>query len=687
VATRVRTPLSADHIAPYELVGEVGSRAVPAYVVRQAAQGTTRSQIMIAECFGGAARSNDPHAADLQRDARRMTTLTNPHLPRVREVNVRGDDLVVLSEFVDGEKLRTLWQFGDDKLPLELALRVLVDVLTGVSALHGLRDVRQQPLRVVHGEVSPATILLGLDGVTRLLHSVARRVPGARAEPESSAYLAPEVVSGEPFDARADVFSVGALLWEALDGNPLFPESGATVSALQESPVPLPSVPEKAPWAKALAQVATRALSASPDDRWPTAAAMAVEIRKASGLKLAPTSTAAAYAKRTFGDHAKARRTAFEGPTPVPEAAPGAPTPSPVASRVASPPEPPAAAPRVAAPPAPKPPVAPAPPVPLEPLVSAVTAPLPPPVLAPPALPVASRAPEPRPAALAPTPPPAVIAALPVHVLAEPPVLARPGPPPPPPRAPSIDDEVALESIPPSIVPTAPLPSVDASAPSPKFVAPPPPRLPTSLGPAVPPPASSHQPRRTPPVEAVTVDVPISIPPVRPELHSETSPSLARVAESAERRRRWSRVVIGAAAGLGGLLVVLAGWSMMHRASQPIARDEMSAAAPNVAATPAPVASSQGADEVVNDLQPSAPPPPALVTPPPAAQGAPPPPSPAPQPRRAGAPVAEPIAPAPARTPARASVPASPAPAPRAPAAPVARPKAHPKPSFDPNSL
>src|SRR5262249_12546494 len=74
---------------------------------------------------------------------------------------------------------------------------------------------------------------------------------------------------------------------------------------------------------KGLVAVAAKALAASPDDRWPTASAMAAEIRKAAGLKLAPASTAAAFAKSTMGEPVRARRTRLEGSEDIVQVAPG----------------------------------------------------------------------------------------------------------------------------------------------------------------------------------------------------------------------------------------------------------------------------------------------------------------------------------------------------------------------------
>jgi hypothetical protein len=320
--------------APYDVIGELGSRPLPVYVARQSALGAAGGQLVVAERFVGAGKAGDASGADLRREARRLTTLANPHLARVREIASRGDDLVVFGDFIDGEKIAQFWPSEGGAaslpfrpLPLEVALRVLLDVLTGAGALHGLRDTSQQPMKLTHGEISPATVLFGADGVGRLLHAVARRAAGVKPEAASVPYLAPEVHSGDAQDARTDVFSVGILLWEALTGRLLSP-AGTEAAGLRvrSGELPAPSAPEKAPWAKALVAVVVRALAAAPEDRWPTAASMAGEIRKASGLKLAAASAAAAFAKSAIGDHAKERRARWEATS---KALPFAPAASP----------------------------------------------------------------------------------------------------------------------------------------------------------------------------------------------------------------------------------------------------------------------------------------------------------------------------------------------------------------------
>ncbi len=294
------------------MIGELGARPIPLYVARQSALAGGGAQLVVAEHFPGGSKTGEAPGRDLRREARRISTLASPHLARVREVAVRGDDLVVFGEFLDGEKLTEFWRPGDG-LPLDIALRILLDVLTGVGALHALRDSNQQPMKLTHGEISPSTILFGSDGVARVLHAVARRAADATAEVASLPYLAPEVHSNDAYDGRADVFSVGILLWEVLEGKRLSGDGeDAAGLRVRSGPLPAPAAPEKLPWAKALVPVVVKALAAAPEDWWTTAAAMAAEIRKAAGLKLAAASASAAFAKSKFGDRVKERRARWE---------------------------------------------------------------------------------------------------------------------------------------------------------------------------------------------------------------------------------------------------------------------------------------------------------------------------------------------------------------------------------------
>jgi hypothetical protein len=314
--------------APYEVVGELGARRPVVYVARHATP-HDKALLAVAECFDRPRALDRDRGNEFLHEARRIATLAHPNVALVRKVCVRDEHIVVMGDFVDGEKLASQWPFHRGAMPLEIALRVLVDVLAGAGALHGVRDTQQRPMGIAHGEITPSTVLVGADGTARLLHAIARRAPGAQLDPTSLPYLAPEVREQGPYDARADVFSVGVLLWEALSESPV----PAYVKGSENVPPAKPS--KTTPWAKGLIEIASRALAASPEARWPSAAAMAAEIRKAAGFRLASVSTIAAWAEKTFGERVRARRARLEG-----EAAASAPAsgPTPQASAPAPPP-------------------------------------------------------------------------------------------------------------------------------------------------------------------------------------------------------------------------------------------------------------------------------------------------------------------------------------------------------------
>src|ERR1700722_5049847 len=130
VSQGAHVPLPDGVFAPYQLVRELGARPTPAYVVRQVQAPGSKAHLLVAERFDGAALGADGKDSEFVREARRIATLTSPNLPRVRDVVVRGDDAIVFNEYVDGEKLAALWR--PDELTLEIALRVIVDVLSGL---------------------------------------------------------------------------------------------------------------------------------------------------------------------------------------------------------------------------------------------------------------------------------------------------------------------------------------------------------------------------------------------------------------------------------------------------------------------------------------------------------------------------------------------------------------------------
>ena len=346
----------------FRLVRELGSRAVPAWAALDA-QVTGRRALVVVERIARGGEYGDEEIGDWVRDARRLAKLEHPNVAKVREVVIRGDEVLVASDFVDGVRWGELASAASaSQLPqlpsLEVTLRIFVDVLGGLGAVHDLRDEQGQPLRLMHGELTPECVIVGSEGVTRIVSACRLRSATARPGRAGSAYLAPEILlADDSADVRADVYSVGVMLWEALSGRPLFPNTqpAAIVTHLLSGRIPKATIPAGHPWAEPLVEIVRRALSVEPDKRFESAAALAAELKRVAALKIAAPARVAAHVRAAFGDGIQRRRIALErGEQAAAPRPPPAPAPVPV---VVTAPVVPAASATPVATPSPPPPV------------------------------------------------------------------------------------------------------------------------------------------------------------------------------------------------------------------------------------------------------------------------------------------------------------------------------------------
>lgn len=257
----------------WTIVRQLGSRAVATSLATGAP-----NEPLVVQAF----RLDDgERVGDPVRDLKALANLRHTNVGRIKEVTDKDGEVTIVSPFNDGETLAALRKAGP--LPLGVELRIIVDVLAGLAAIHGAKDSKLKPLGIVHGEVAPANIVIGTDGVPKLI-----QLAGVHANPgvqggDTLGYVAPEILlADDSFDQRVDVYSVGVMLWEALTGTTLFPETnaGAIVTRHLSGRIRKPTVPADAPWAEGLIEVAQKAIATDPGSRHASANDLASEIKR-----------------------------------------------------------------------------------------------------------------------------------------------------------------------------------------------------------------------------------------------------------------------------------------------------------------------------------------------------------------------------------------------------------------------
>ena len=174
------------------------------------------------------------------------------------------------------------------RVPIDIACAIVRDALRGLHAAHNAMDARGRPLEIVHRDVSPQNILVGVDGCARVIDFGIAKAADAAHQTRSGvvkgkvAYMPPEQLYGDKLDRRSDVYSVGVVLWEMLTARRLFAGDDSQTSlakaleAIVEPPgMFAPEIPE------ALDDVIMRALEREMTERFSTAAEMADELEKA----------------------------------------------------------------------------------------------------------------------------------------------------------------------------------------------------------------------------------------------------------------------------------------------------------------------------------------------------------------------------------------------------------------------
>ena len=244
------TLASGSKLGPYEIVASIGAGGMgEVYRAKDTRLGRTVAIKVL----------NKEHMQRFEREARAIAALNHPHICTLHDI---GPDYLVM-EYVDGAAIK-------GPLSVERTVQMAIQIAGALDEAH--RN------GILHRDLKPGNILVTTSGATKLLDfGLAKLAAGADSETASTiegtvmgtpAYMSPEQAQGKPVDARSDIFSFGAVLYEVISGNRAF---GGTSTAqvlsavLRDEPKPLQTLTQ-------LERIVMRCLAKQPTQRYQTMA-------------------------------------------------------------------------------------------------------------------------------------------------------------------------------------------------------------------------------------------------------------------------------------------------------------------------------------------------------------------------------------------------------------------------------
>ena len=215
-------------------------------------------------------------------EARLASRIHHPNVVATLDMVERGGSLALILEYVEGPSLQQIMKYLAERgatMPIDIALRIFLDILAGLHAAHELVDEEGRSLNLVHRDVSPQNMLVGTEGITKITDFGIARAESRLSTTRTGSvkgkvpYMSPEQVKSLPIDRRTDVYAAGVILWEMLTSQRLV--QGETDVAMiyqvtdREAPQPRewnPAIPEQ------VAHVCLTALAKGVEGRFATAA-------------------------------------------------------------------------------------------------------------------------------------------------------------------------------------------------------------------------------------------------------------------------------------------------------------------------------------------------------------------------------------------------------------------------------
>ncbi len=227
-------------------------------------------------------------------EARLAARIQHPNVVSTLDVVTQDDEVFLVMEYVAGETLSKLIRAARRQnlpIPPAVAASILAGALHGLHSAHEAKSERGELLNIVHRDISPQNIMVGLDGVGKVLDfGVAKAAMRSQSTRDGQvkgklSYMSPEQLRAQEVDRRTDIFAAAVVLWEALTSTRLFEggDPGAVMHKLLEAPIPPPSsIVASLP--SEIDAVVMRGLERDADRRYATARDFSVDLERSIQL-------------------------------------------------------------------------------------------------------------------------------------------------------------------------------------------------------------------------------------------------------------------------------------------------------------------------------------------------------------------------------------------------------------------
>jgi serine/threonine-protein kinase len=323
VALTKLVAVEGERLDRFELVAELASGGMATvYLARLSGVGGFQRFVAIKRLHPHLAKEGEFIQMFLD-EARLAARIHHPNVVPILEIGTSADGYYLVMEYIEGDTLARLLARAaqnHEKIPPGIGVRLVLDTLAGLHAAHELKDDDGKALEIVHRDVSPQNVLVGVDGTARITDFGVARASSRLSTTRSGqlkgklAYMAPEQAkAASNVDRRADVFAMGVVLWEILACKRLFKGDGEADTLNRVLHEPIPTLRTASPLVPAVLEtVVMKALERDRDKRYATAADFSEALERAArvlGLMAAPREVAA-YVEEAIGAEISQQRDA-----------------------------------------------------------------------------------------------------------------------------------------------------------------------------------------------------------------------------------------------------------------------------------------------------------------------------------------------------------------------------------------